>query len=48
MLFAALAAGFASAADGVSFAHRPLLAGKASLTSDGLEDRGSDPCDTGI
>lgn len=36
-LFAALAAGFASASDGVSFAHRPLLAGKASLVSDGFE-----------
>ena len=30
-----LASGFA--AEGVSFAHRPLLAGKASLTSDGFE-----------
>ena len=30
-----LASGFA--AEGVSFAHRPLLAGKASLASDGFE-----------
>ena len=35
--FLGLSAAWAFAADGVSFAHRPLLAGKASLTSDGFE-----------
>ena len=34
---AGLSAAWAFAAEGVSFAHRPLLAGKASLTSDGFE-----------